>query len=212
MARGRREERRGGGSASFWWSVDAHRLESLPSPTTMTDQPTRCQHMFLAVICSNSTQPPGSASSTYQGELPRPFFPEGSSMNHVPVLAREKDTDAAIPRGPNCHPKIDPPPASATVFQATPPSREAPIRTIVPSNKHSPTEILAACRFTGPWMRGCSCECWVLSWPGRLAFFYDGFHHSFGFPPRTTKRPNEVRACPREGGLGRATGRADTSD
>ena len=76
---GRREERRGG-SASFWWSVDAHRLESLPSPTTMTDQPTRCQHMFLAVICSNSTQPPGSASSTYQGELPRPFFPEGSSM------------------------------------------------------------------------------------------------------------------------------------
>ena len=94
------------------------------------------------------------------GELPRPFFPEGSSMNHVPVLAREKDTDAAIPREAIADRQFTCPrvcyriPSHAAF-------REAPIRTIVPSNKHSPTEILAGLPFYGTldegllmWMLG----------------------------------------------------------
>ena len=66
----------------------------------------------------------------------------------MPVLAREKDTDAAIPREAIADRQFTCPrvcyriPSHAAF-------REAPIRTIVPSNKHSPTEILAGLPFYG---------------------------------------------------------------
>ena len=89
-------EERWGRSASFWWSVDAHRLESLPGPTTMTDQPTRCQHMCLAVILFELKQPPALHPARIKQSCLAHFFQK--QHESCAGLAREKDTDAAIPR------------------------------------------------------------------------------------------------------------------
>lgn len=109
---GRRD---GGLCASFWWSVDAHRLESLPSPTTMTDQPTRCQHMFLAEL----NQPPAlhparirSCLAQFSRSSIMCRFGSGERIPMPPSRERPLPTDNS------------PAPASSTVFQATPPPSE----------------------------------------------------------------------------------------
>lgn len=130
---------------------DDHDRPANPLPT----------YVFLAVILFELNQPPA-------------LHPARIRRAASPIFSRRKQHEACAgfgsgeryrcrhPARGHCRPTIVLPPR---LLPYSKPRRlpRGTHRTIVPSNKHSPTEILAACRFTGPWMRDCSCECWLFS-------------------------------------------------
>ena len=170
---------------------DNHDWPANPLPT----------YVPLAVICSNSNQPPALHPARIRSCLAHFFQKQHESCAG---LARDKDTDALTPaRSVTSYQNQKF--ACLRIFQPRRLPRGAH-RTIVPSNTHSPTEILGspACRFTGPWMRGFSCECWGLLMARPARIFDDDGLLSSSFPTKNDQNgPTKFRACPREGGLGR---------
>ena len=142
------------------------------------------------------TQPAASSScSTYQ-EVPLAHFSPPSRMMCRFLLRTKIPMPKPAPLIPLCqldsHICHRPPMASPPGLPKRP--------SFPPTSTHRADEILAA--VTGPWMRGPSCECGVYSRPA-------GSQKSRFPPPRTTKngRPNELRACPQEGGVKARAGR-----